>query len=276
MKKLLILGATGMLGNAVAKHFVPQTDKYAVTVTARNADLLKKEYPEVKSFFYDATRPLFLPDNSFDYVINCIGTIKPFMAAKPKDARFINAVMPWELADVCNKANAKLFHITTDCVFSGSKGQYDENSIHDALDDYGKSKSLGEPISDCMVIRTSIIGEEIHKNASLIEWAKAQKGKKVNGFTHHKWNGITTKTYARVCDQIMTEGLWEKGLYHVHASGDVTKFEMMNYFNERFDLNLDIAEVSNMGSPCDRTLRTTKPLLAKLDVPSVKEQVMSI
>ena len=274
--KILVLGGTGMLGGAVGKHFL--ATKNDVRLTFRNDKVIygdKNLWINFSADDYSYTSLVTLV-RDFDYVINCIGTIKPFMASDPILARKINAVFPWELAQACSQINAKLLHITTDCVFSGKDGKYVEDSLHDALDDYGKSKSLGEPVSECMVFRTSIIGEEIHKNASLIAWAKTQKGKEVKGFTHHLWNGITTNWYAKICNRIITEGMYEKGLFHVYASDDVNKFEMMNYFNEKYDLGMTIQAVNNITPPTDRTLRSTKNLNKKLNIPSVQKMINEI
>lgn len=268
--KLLILGSTGMLGNAVASYFL-SNPAYSVTTTYRTEAV---KFPG-NSIRFDAMKDSLedLPVD-FDYAINCIGIIKPFMAQDEVASIEINSVFPWKLARWCEKHSIKLIHITTDCVFSGRDGKYTETSLHDALDDYGKSKSLGECASEAMVIRTSIIGEEIHKNASLIAWAKSQKGKTVGGFSTHLWNGITTKQYAIVCDKIMQNDLYAKGLYHVFAKDDVTKYQMMQYFNEKFNLGLTIEEKT--PAPVDRTLRTEKDLCAKLEVPTVWEMIQAI
>jgi len=270
MRKLLILGSTGMLGNAVSTYFLNHDD-YDVTTTYRTAAVAMPG----KSICFDALKdPLEMLPKDFDYVINCIGIIKPFMAADPVAAIKINALFPWQLAAWCNNCHSKLIHITTDCVFSGKKGHYLESDLHDALDDYGKSKSLGECFSEAMVLRTSIIGEEIHKNASLIAWAKSQRSKTVNGFSTHLWNGITTKEYAKVCDKIISNGWYEKGLFHIFARDDVTKLQMMQYFNEKFALNLTIIE--KQPDPVDRTMRTEKNLCSKLEIPTVEQMIKEI
>ena len=271
--KVLVLGSTGMLGNAVGRYFENDTE-YDVTLTYRND---KVKYGD-KTVFFDATSPFPFDgvEDNFDYVINCIGTIKPFMASNPRDARYINSVFPYELAEWGNSTDTKIIHITTDCVFTGNKGKaYNEDDAHDASDDYGKSKSLGEPVDECMVIRTSIIGEEIHKNASLLEWAKARKGKEVKGFTNHLWNGITTDQYAKCCQQIIDEDLWQKGLWHVHAKDTVNKLQMVEYFSEKFDLDLKI-KAFETPKPCDRSLSSKYDLTNKLNVPTVKEQVFAL
>lgn len=267
---ILILGSTGMLGNAVAAYFADR-EEYDVTTTYRTASVARPG----KAIRFDALRDSLdvLPKN-FDYVINCIGIIKPFMASDPAAAIKINALFPWELAAWNKDCGSRLIHITTDCVFSGKKGKYVESDLHDALDDYGKSKSLGECVSEAMVLRTSIIGEEIHKNASLIAWAKSQKGKTINGFSTHLWNGITTKEYARVCDKIISHDWYEKGLFHIFAEDDVTKLQLMKYFNKKFDLDLTIVE--KQPDPVDRTMRTEKELCTRLEIPTVEQMIEEI
>lgn len=266
--KILILGSTGLLGNAVAKYFLSKKE-YETVTTYRNADYAF----DGNAVYFDALEgDLSALPTDAEYVINCIGIIKPFMAQSIENAIAINALFPHKLADWCSENSAKLIHITTDCVFSGAKGKYTEFDAHDALDAYGKSKSLGECPDKAMLLRTSIIGEEIHKNASLIEWTKSQKNGTVNGFVNHLWNGVTTKEYAKICDRIITGGLYEKGLFHLHAADDVSKYQMLHYFNEKFDLNLTI-NAFEADPSCDRTLRTEKGLCAKLGIPTVQKMI---
>ena len=126
-----------------------------------------------------------------------------------------------------------------------------------------------------MILRTSIIGEEIHKNASLISWAKSQKGKSVNGFLNHFWNGITTKQYAIICEQIIENNLYEEDLFHIHSKDIVSKYQMLEYFNEKYDLNRKIKPY--ITNPiCDRSLSSIKGLCSKLNIPTVKEQINNL
>jgi len=267
MTKVLILGGTGMLGNAVVSHFASQ-DNYDVTATYRTDGL---SIP-CKSIKFDALNDSFAKlSEDYDYVLNCIGIIKPFMASDIVAAININSVFPHLVAKWCSNANMKLIHITTDCVYSGQKGKYVESDLHDALDDYGKSKSLGECPKDAMVLRTSIIGEEIHKDASLIAWAKSQKGETISGFSSHLWNGVTTNYYAKVCDTIIKNGYYEHDLFHVFAKDDVTKLEMMHMFNQKYDLGMTIEE--KQPPACDRTLRSEKDLNNKLNIPTVQQMI---
>jgi dTDP-4-dehydrorhamnose reductase len=265
MKKIVILGSTGMLGSMLLEYF-SSTNKYEIKSSVRDVD-----FETDNTFMFD---PLFnhmseLPHA--DYFINAIGTIKPFMSKNMSDSIYLNALFPRDLADECEKKDIKLIHITTDCVFSGKDGNYNEESEHDALDDYGKSKSLGEP-NNCMVLRTSIIGPEVHQNVSLISWVQAQAGKEINGFTNHLWNGITTLQYAKVCDQIISNDWYDENLYHIHSPSIVNKFELVSMINDRYKVG---ANITPMEAPVvvDRTMSTKKDLCAKLNIPEIKDQI---
>ncbi len=263
MKKILILGATGMLGNAVARYFL--RGDYDVTTTSRNPQSSNELRFDALNDSADS-----LPIG-YDYVINCIGVIKPYAEADIAATVKVNAIFPHELSRHCEKHGMRLIHITTDCVYSGNRGLYSESSLHDALDVYGKSKSLGEPCANAMVLRTSIIGLETNHFASLISWAFSQKGKTIDGYTTHHWNGITTQQYAKVCEQIITQNLYQTGLHHIFAQDDVTKHELLYLLNKRFNLNLTI----NHAAPnaIDRRLRTEKKLNATLQIPTIKQML---
>lgn len=267
--KILILGSTGMLGNAVGSHFLEHFGEDNVFLSYRNE---RVAYGKNK-FYFNVLEDDLSKLPKVDYVINCVGIIKPFMKESMINAIKINSLLPRELANYCKKSDRRLIHITTDCVFSGREGNYSEESLHDCLDDYGKVKSLGEP-DNCMVLRTSIIGEEIHKNASLIAWAKSQKDKTVNGFVNHDWNGITTKQYGIVCQKIIDNDLFENSLFHLFSNA-INKYQLLSLINERFDLNLTINPVE-APDKIDRTLTTVKSLNAKLDIPTLADQIQAL
>ncbi len=264
MKKVLILGATGMLGNRVSSHFLKSQD-FQTIVSSRTAD------GDNQIAFDVLSDPVSALPSGFDYVINCIGVIKPYIEKNPLNAIKINSVFPHELAAYCKEKDMRLIHITTDCVFSGRDGKYSESAMHDALDIYGKSKSLGEPPANAMLLRTSIIGLESNHFVSLISWAISQAGKTVSGFKTHFWNGITTDYYAKVCEKIILNDMYQEGLYHIHAKDDVDKFRLLHLFNEKFKLNLDIQEA--YPEKVDRTMRSEKALCSELEIPTVAEMV---
>lgn len=266
--KIVILGSTGMLGSAVGKYFLEKFGEDNVFLSYRNE---KISYGKNK-FFFDVSSSDLEDIPKCDYIICCIGIVKPLISKIPITSVIqINSVFPWLLADYCSKINCKLIHITTDCVFSGAFGFYTEEALHDCTDVYGKTKSLGEP-TNCMVLRTSIIGEEIHKNVNLVSWIKSQKGKEINGFTNHLWNGVTTKQYAKICERIVKENLYEKDVFHVFSPHVVSKKSLLGMINKQFDLQIKI--ISTMAdSAIDRTLRSVKSLNNKLDIPLLDIQI---
>jgi dTDP-4-dehydrorhamnose reductase len=209
-----------------------------------------------------------------EYVINCLGIIKPFIESTGViNTILINSVFPHVLAEYCQSRRIKLINITTDCVYTGKNGLYTEDDAHDCQDLYGMSKVMGES-TECMTLRTSIIGNELHKDASLVAWVKSQAGKQVRGFTNHWWNGVTTHTYAYICEQIMEGNLWKKGIFHVF-SDIVTKFELLGLLNEHFGLEITIEECAP-GVDCNRTLSTVKDLNGRLQIPSILDQIKEL
>lgn len=272
--KVLIIGATGMLGHKVANFFKNIT--YTVTTSRKlgEADIFYDVVEDSKNGFLNLRDILHKLD--VDYVINCVGAIKPTIGKIPNEYVFIiNSIFPRILADVCEILDKKLIHITTDCVFTGFKGlPYDETDIHDITDIYGLSKSFGEP-TNCMVIRTSIVGEELYNNYSLIEWAKSQKNKEVNGFTNHLWNGITTLEFAKICFTIIKDNMYKKTLKHVY-SNDVSKYDMLEVFNRKWNLNMKINPVEASQSVDRRLTTIDKEFLSKLNILSFEKMIYEL
>ena len=181
--KVYVFGSRGMLGKYVRTYL---ENYYEVIEVNRNiidgSDTTEFEIED---------RLLNLFINKGDVVINCVGAIKPRVdELGDLNAIKVNSVFPRMLANVCEKLEVKMIHPTTDCVYTGNKGSYTENDKCDVNDVYGMTKSLGEP-NNCMVIRTSIIGEEVGQTRSLIEWVKSQKDNTVFGFTNHFWKGLS-------------------------------------------------------------------------------------
>jgi len=262
--KVIVLGGTGMLGHVVFEYLFSKY-KDDVIFSSRGSAL-------DSSFHFDALLSDYNSIPDCDYIINCIGIVKPLISKSVENAIIINSLFPILLAKYCKQKNIRLIHITTDCVFSGQKGKYVEDSFHDALDIYGKTKSLGESCqNESMVIRTSIIGEEIKSCLNLIEWVKSQKGKQVNGYTNHLWNGVTTLQYAKICDQIIEKDLYKEGLYHVF-SDIVSKYDLVSMINEYFGLNITVKPFE-AGVSCDRTMLTNKKLNSILNIPIIKKQI---
>lgn len=281
MQKILILGGSGMLGHAMKTHFnatkihdVHWTErKFDYPLWAGNSTLrvhfLQADALNVSVQFEDILSS-WMPD----YVINCIGIVKPRMADNIARAIFINALFPHILARVCKQQGCRLIHVTTDCVFSGRQGPYNETNLHDALDDYGKSKSLGEPSMDAMVIRTSIIGPEPFNKHSLISWAQKQSNQIVQGYINHWWNGVTTFELARIFQQIIDGDSWKIGTYHIHSPEAVNKYELLDLIFQRYSVFPSAFKAIDALIGCDRRLTTTDPEFLKgFAIPSISYQI---
>ena len=172
---------------------------------------------------------------------------------------------------MCNRLDIPLYHVTTDCVYSGKDGNYDENSFFDADDVYGLSKSGGDG-ADCMVLRTSIIGEERGQSRSLLEWARSMAGQEVNGFLNHQWNGVTTVHLAELIGKIEEQGLYARGIHHVHSPNTVHKAELVGILSDVYELNLTINPV-DAPTACDRSMSSLKPLSGKIADKTIRQQV---
>ncbi|MCK9596136.1 sugar nucleotide-binding protein [Candidatus Pacearchaeota archaeon] len=241
MKTIAVLGVTGMIGNAVYNKL--KNDKsFIIKPFARNIQLAKS-MGVTNCLYFGALGDSF---NSFhlligcDYVINCIGVIRPFMKQNLSESIYVNSVFPWNISTFCRYNNIKFIHITTDCVFSGISGPYCEDDLHDPLDEYGKSKSLGEP-NNCLALRTSMIGEEQKKKIQLLEWAISKKGKTIKGYTNHFWNGMTVLTFAKIINKIISDDLYKEGLYHLYTLNNiVSKYEILHIMNDVYKLELEI------------------------------------
>ena len=260
MNKVLVLGSGGMLGYGVSGYFIRAG--YSVTGLSRG------EFDVIRSDNSILNR--HLPGN--DLVINCIGVIKPMIDKYPiLDVLKINGIFPRNLAILCRNAGVPLIHVGTDCAFTGRKGKYDENDLFDAGDLYGISKNCGD-ISGCMTLRTSFIGPEKNSSRSLLEWAFAQKGKTINGFTNHWWNGVSTLNFARIVETIIKENKYADGIFHIFSPDTLTKFELVSIFNDVFNLGMNINPVEAAES-CDRSLSSAYPLASAVSRIPIREQV---
>lgn len=227
--EILLFGSTGMLGN-----YVFNVLKSYYSVTCINRDDF-----DIENDDWDILEGI-VRRNAGSCIINCSGII-PQKAGKDDYRKFIrvNTLFPHKLNEYANMYDCEFIHITTDCVFDGSEGNYTKDSKHTATDIYGVSKSLGEP-SDATIIRTSMIGEEISGKKSLLEWVKNNRGGSVNGYINHHWNGVTCLTLAHIIKQIIDEELFWIGVKHIFSAETVSKCELCCYINEIYGLDIEI------------------------------------
>ena len=192
-----------------------------------------------------------------DVVVNCVGIVKQDAAAKdPITSISINSLFPHQLAETCRGLNARLIHLSTDCVFSGAKGNYSEADYADPQDMYGRTKLLGEVSGDnCLTIRTSMIGRELRGSHGLVEWFLAQEGKQVKGFQRAIFSGFTTNALARIIADIIERIPDLRGVWHVSAES-ISKFDLLTLIKQTYGLDIEIA--ADESFVCDRSLDSSR------------------
>ena len=188
-----------------------------------------------------------------EVLVNCIGIVKQDSAAKdPLTSISINALFPHRLAQLCRATGARLIHLSTDCVFSGRGGNYQEDDSSDAEDLYGRTKLLGEVGSPgCLTLRTSMIGRELTGAHGLVEWFLSQQGKRVRGFRRAVFSGFTTPALAETIAWIIEEHPSLEGVWHV-AAEPINKFDLLTLVKERAGLEIEIEPDDSFV--CDRSL----------------------
>lgn len=249
--RVLVLGGSGMLGHAVCRYFCNRFDAYTVVRSAESFSALPKQN----------TRRLAEGESIGDLicqlaprvVVNCIGVVKQSPRMDDlEDVISTNALLPHRLESCCRREGARLIHISTDCVFSGSKGNYSETDTADADDLYGRSKLLGEVSSyGCLTLRTSIIGREVGTHRGLLEWLLGRAGLAVQGYTRSWFSGVTTLELAKILAGIIQNHRDLSGVYHV-ASSRISKHDLLLALDEVYDL--DVTVIPNESIECDRSL----------------------
>jgi dTDP-4-dehydrorhamnose reductase len=260
--KILVLGASGMLGNAMiavlsqgeglevfgtlrsagAKRFFPEktAQRMIAGVDVENHDSLVKVFGQVGP----------------DLVVNCVGLVKQLPDHDdPLVALPINALLPHRLARLCEVSGARLVHVSTDCVFSGRKGGYLESDPSDAQDMYGKSKYLGEvDYPHAITLRTSIIGHELDSAHGLVGWFLAQQGRCL-GFTKAVFSGLPTAELARVVRDVVIPHPELSGLYQV-AARPIAKYDLLRLVAQVYGKTIEI--VPDPQLVIDRSLDATR------------------
>lgn len=227
-KKVLLFGATGMAGH-IAYYYLQSTERYELINVVYRTKLVKDSIvvdvtdKNAVTKLVEEVRP--------DLIINCIGVLIKGSKEHPDNAIFINAYFPHLLKKLSDKIGAKLIHISTDCVFSGKRGNYTESDFRDADDIYGRSKALGEIINDKdLTIRTSIIGPELKTNGEgSFHWFMHQTGQ-VNGFKTAIWGGVTTLELAKAIDNAIVQE--QTGLIQLSNGIGITKYDLLNLFKK--------------------------------------------
>ena len=259
MKKILILGVSGMAGHVVFTY-LNELKKYQILGTTNSNSFGQND---IKLDIYNNEElNKTLIDFKPDFVINCIGVLINGSQNSPENAIYANSYFPHYLSKLSYEKDFKLIHISTDCVFSGKEGRYTENSIKNATDVYGLSKSLGEIINTKnLTIRTSIIGPEIKtKGEGLFHWFLNQRGE-INGYKSNFWSGVTTLEMAYFIDWILEKNII--GLVHLTNNEPISKYDLLNIISKVF--NKDIVVSDKKDYKCDKSfINTNKEVSFKI------------
>jgi dTDP-4-dehydrorhamnose reductase len=255
MGKILVLGAGGMLGHKLCQRLGGQ-EHDVVGVTRQPAaayDVYRGLFDGVRlvggvDVLDDETLKTTLHREEPDFVINCIGLVKQHdQAGDPYLAIAINSLLPHRLARLSAAIDARLVHISTDCVFDGRRGRYRESDLSDARDLYGRSKALGEtgPGQPAAVtLRTSFIGRELAPpRRGLLEWFLAQQGGSIDGYAGVIYSGLTSLELADVIGRVVDEGAQQLcGVHHV-AGEPIAKYDLLELVREIYGLDVEIRKV---------------------------------
>lgn len=294
MKKIGIIAPTGMLGSMMY-HILKDSCK--LVLIYRNETLLEKldtMYGSVKSHttvqidlrnvFLENTGELYMPGKhetqllfdaliECDMVINCSGIINRHAALDPMQTIAINSMIPHMLG---LKLQDKLIHFSTDCVFDGKKKTpYSEKDTPTPSDYYGLTKMLGEPKEHSLVLRTSFIGPEIHTHSSLHDWFLSQKGKQIEGYVNHFWNGLTTKQAALSCLEIIKkrDTFPKHGLYHMYSTR-ISKHDLLKMLQKKYSLPVTI--IPKESKFINRELDSIHPVVKQLSIPDMEKMIAAL
>lgn len=218
----------------------------------------------------------FLDGLNADVIVNCIGlTTRKLGAQRDSDIIVVNSVLPQRLREWCMAHGRRLVHFSTDCVFSGDSGPYDELATPDAYDLYGRSKALGEVAGPgVLTIRSSIIGLELEGRTELLEWFRTQRGLSARGFQNVFYSGVTTTTMASIVTELLRRGIQFDGVYQL-ASEPISKFDLLVLANEILNLNVALAPVAEPRS--NKVLRISRYFKdLGIRVPSWREQLQEV
>lgn len=266
-KSVLVLGSTGMIGHQIYNYleklniydlhniaYRKKLTEDTVLADAMNLEIFLKVISE------------FNPD----YIINCIGILIDKANTNPKDAVFLNAYFPHVLSNLANDIDAKLIHISTDCVFSGNQTiPYIETDIKDGAGIYAKTKSLGEINNEKhLTLRTSVVGPELKEDGEeLFHWFMTQS-KRIEGYKQSVWSGVTTIYLAKAVNASIKKNI--SGLHHVTNNLSINKYELLKLFKKYTKKEIILVPVD--GTKTNKSFIDTRNVLG-LKIPNYEQMI---
>jgi len=265
--KVLILGSAGLIGHQVYNYLKDSNNYELHNISCRNKiqdDTILLDVRDEKIFIDTITsiRP--------KYIVNCIGILINDSDVDPEKSIFLNSYMPHRLTRLADKINAKLIHISTDCVFSGDKKEpYIETDEKDGRGIYAKTKGLGEVISDKhLTLRTSVVGPELKNDGEeLFHWFMSQSSE-IPGYTKAIWSGVTTTELAKAVKWSIDHHI--TGLYHVTNNSSISKYDLLQLFQKYTKKDIYIKPFS--GKDDNKSFIDTR-LLMDYEIPSYDQMI---
>lgn len=263
--RILILGATGMIGHRLWIGLSPNHEVYGV-IRRSKSELpslpnicLDNIFDKVNVLNFDLVEKIIKKVQP-DLVFNCIGVVKQLQISKNYiDSIELNSLLPHKLAKLCLKYRSRMIQFSSDCVFDGKKGSYIEENLPNALDLYGKSKALGEVIDmeNVLTLRTSFIGREIFPHGGLIDWFEAQKEKTIKGFSRAIYSGLPTNYFIKILNEYILPNNKLHGMYHL-AGVPIDKYSLLIKAREALNLEIEIEIKKDDDFIIDRSLDCSK------------------
>ena len=249
MKKIMILGSSGMLGHMVY-NYLTETNKFQIVDSSypfsasENSFLLNVTDKQAVEDWIRAEKP--------DVIVNCIGVLIKDSQRDPANSIYLNSFFPHQLSKILREIGGRLIHLSTDCVFSGKKGGYAESDFCDAYDMYGRSKALGEVNNGYdITLRTSLVGPELKENGEgLLHWFLHQKGL-IEGYSNVYWSGVTTLELAKAIEEVISQKI--NGLVHFTSGVRISKFQLLQIIKKIWQLD-DITIQESRNLKVDKSL----------------------
>jgi len=256
--RILILGIDGMIGHKIAQSLSQDYEVIGSTrkdvnhqkIGLNNCLLYKKDFIiDDQNVFFNKISP--------DVIINCIGiTTRRGISRNMSNTDFINSRFPHKISEWVSIKNRRLIHFSTDCVFSGKKGDYLDDDKPDANDIYGMSKAKGEiDNNSSLTLRCSMIGREIYNHTELFEWLYSMKNKDIEGYANVIYSGVTTFWMGDVIKKILKNNISLSGIYNI-SSEPISKYHLLLKLSDAFKLNVNVS--ANLNIKSNKVLNSKK------------------
>ena len=279
--KIIVLGASGLIGSYMFRELSKTFETFG---TIRKSKIKYKDIALFKSNKIIDNIDILNLDNlnklleslKPNIIVNCIGVTKRKISDNLLDVIKINSIFPHELVKWGLINSARIIHFSTDCVFNGLTGNYNEKSNTNAFDIYGKTKALGEiQYDNCLTIRSSFIGRELFDKTELLEWVISNNGKKIKGFKKTMYSGVSALFLSKFIKNIINDHIKLNGLFQLSTDIPISKYDLICLIRDCFDLNIEIIPENNKYH-CPTLDNSKLKNKMNFEIPSWKEMLVEL